>query len=540
MFFTKKEVSVKINNINKVFRTLSRKNLYQFLIDENIVNHTLCKGSGQCGKCKILFIGKNVPSPSYKDKLILADINVSNDYRLACQHSIKSDIEIDLLDMSLAENITPHGDDSKNTISTNSNTSINLNNNDDFPLIDDYPTHYTDEIPEPLIDHSTSSVTDGKRSSGGTKERPDDTKYEGVSDCIILIQQRKSIRYYCYSAALDTIFMEGSTKTEEKLTTLIQNNFVPDFIHNVLNVKNIDRILIVTEKFHVDNTETFMDMINYTRFEIGTMLCEVVMPYKDNHDIIRFFRLLSSDSNNKLIISLDMLDKIYFLNAKNITELASNKLSTINISSIFPVGKNPILSFNSDLSIRSVLKQEFSADSLTLASMLELISIMKNEGLIDSKFKLKNRTELLENKIDLTTALKLIGSDIPTGFYIHRERSSEIILTQAQLDQVYQIRSHILSVIEWTGLNILKLSNIVFLTTEHFEGLIDSMITLGFIPKDYQDKIIYSSGDSRVQAINIFKERDFSIFLKERFRSCSNILLDDDKSFQDIQKTSNN
>ncbi len=535
MFFTKKEVSVKINNINKVFHTLSKKNLYQFLIDENIVNHTLCKGSGQCGKCKILFIGKNVPSPSYKDKLILADINVSNDYRLACQHSIKSDIVIDLLDMGLTENITADGDESS---STNSNKSVTITD-DDLPLIGEFPTHYTDEIPEPLIDISTKNIVDGKH-SGSTKERPDDAKYEGVSDCIILIQQRKSIRYYCYSAALDTIFMEGSTKTDEKLTSLIQNNLVPDFIHDVLNVKNIDRILIVTEKFHVDNTEIFMDMINYTRFEIGTMLCEVVMPYKDNHDIIRFFRLLSSDSNNKLIISLDMLDKIYFLNAKNITELASNKLSTINISSIFPVGKNPILSFNTDLSIKSVLKQEFSPDSLTLASMLEFISIMKSKGIIDNKFKLNNRTELLDNKIDLTTALKLIGSDIPTGFYIHRERSAEIILTQDHLDQVYQIRSHILSVIEWTGLNILKLSNIVFLTTEHFEGLIDSMITLGFIPKDYQDKIIYSSGDSRVQAINIFKERDFSIFLKERFRSCSNILLDEDKSFQDIQKTSIN
>ncbi len=535
MFFTKKEVSVKINNIDKVFRTLSRKNLYQFLIDEKIVTHTLCKGSGQCGKCKILFIGKNVPSPSYKDKLILADINVSNDYRLACQHSIKSDIVIDLLDMTLAENIT-HDDD--NHSSTDNHSSINLTDNDDLPSIEDFPTHYTNEIPEPLIDNTTKNSNDIKR-GGGTKERPDDAKYEGVSDCIILIQQRKSIRYYCYSAALDTIFMEGSSKTEEKLTTLIQNNLVPDFIHDVLNVKNIDRILIVTETFHVDNTETFMDMINYTRFEIGTMLCEVVMPYKDNHDIIRFFRLLSSDSNNKLIISLDMLDKIYFLNAKNITELASHKLSTINISSIFPLGKNPILSFNSDLSIKAVLKQEFSPDSLTLASMLELISLMKSKGIIDNKFKLNNRTELLNNKIDLTTALKLIGSDTPTGFYIHRERSAEIILTQDQLDQVYQIRLHILSVIEWTGLNILKLSNIVFLTAEHFDGLIDSMITLGFIPKDYQDKIIYSSGDSRVQAINIFKERDFSIFLKERFRSCSNILLDDDKSFQDIQKTSN-
>ncbi len=536
MFFTKKEVSVTINNINKVIKTLSRRNLYQFLIDEKIVNHTLCKGSGQCGKCKILFIGKNVPSPSYKDKLILADINISNDYRLACQHSIKSDIVIDLLDMSLAENVVPADD----SLLTNSSSTINISDNHDLSLIDDYPTHYTDEIPEPLIDNSTKNInTDGKH-IGSTKERPDDTKYEGVSDCIILIQQRKSIRYYCYSAALDTIFMEGSTKTDEKLTSLIQNNLVPDFIHDVLNVKNIDRILIVTEKFHVDNTEIFMDIISYTRFEIGTMLCEVVMPFKENHDIIRFFRLLSSDSNNKLILSLDMLDKIYFLNAKNITELASNKLSTINISSIFTVGKNPILGFNADLSIKSVLKQEFSPDSLTLASMLELISIMKRMNIINNKFKLNNRAELLNNKIDLTTALKLIGSDIPTGFYIHRERSAEIILTQAQLDQVYEIRSHILSVIEWTGLNILKLSNIVFLTTEHFEGLIDSMITLGFIPKDYQDKIIYSSGDSRVQAINIFKERDFSIFLKERFRSCSNILLDDDKSFQDIQKTSIN
>jgi len=506
MFFKKKFFSITIADTDATIESVKNENLYQLLLKNNQITPKLCNGSGQCGKCKIKFIGTNIPLPTNKDKIILADININNNYRLACQHVIKSDVIIELSDLQLK---------SQDQSTTNSKKIDLLTDNVKITALKENPF-----------------LSDSHRL---TKDRPDESSYQGTSDCIFLIQQRKSIRYYCYSAALDNIFSTGTIETDDKLIDLIKNTLISDFIHNVLNIKEIDRVLILTEKTDVA-VDNFMDMISYHRLDIGTMLCEVLMPYDQNHDIIRFFRLLSSDNNNKLIISLDMLDKAYFLNASNITSLGYSKLAEPNILSISAVGKNPITAFNKDFTIKSLEKKEFSADSVTLSALLYAVAIMSKTGIIDSKFQLKNTKSLLDSGVDLSTALRLIGSEEPTGFYLYRERLSEVILTQEQLNTLYTIRSYLNALVEWTKLNILKLSGIIFFTAKHHEGIIDSMIDLGFIHKDFSDKITYLSGDSRIQAINIFKDQDFLSFLKNKFNNYSFISLDDNRHFEEIGK----
>ena len=53
MFFSKKSYTVSIPDRNIVLEAKSGTNLYKLLIDENLINPTLCNGAGQCGKCKM-------------------------------------------------------------------------------------------------------------------------------------------------------------------------------------------------------------------------------------------------------------------------------------------------------------------------------------------------------------------------------------------------------------------------------------------------------------------------------------------------------
>ena len=100
MFFSKKSYTVSIPGRNITLEAKSGTNLYKLLIDENLINPTLCNGAGQCGKCKMRYLSPNPPKPVYKETLILAKVNIDAGYRLACQQVIKKNIEIDISEIS--------------------------------------------------------------------------------------------------------------------------------------------------------------------------------------------------------------------------------------------------------------------------------------------------------------------------------------------------------------------------------------------------------------------------------------------------------
>lgn len=98
MFFGSRKCKVIIKNLNITVEVKSGTNLYSILIENNVAVPSLCKGSGQCGKCKVRITsadGKPINKPSKKDTIILAPISIDAGFRLACQYDVKSDIVVD-------------------------------------------------------------------------------------------------------------------------------------------------------------------------------------------------------------------------------------------------------------------------------------------------------------------------------------------------------------------------------------------------------------------------------------------------------------
>lgn len=569
MFFSKKTVRVSVRNKKTVIETRSGVNLYRFLVQEGVILPTLCDGAGQCGKCKIRFLSSNPPRPSSKDELILAKVNIETGYRLACQHTIKNDIEIDTSEVS--SSVKFFDDDYPKPLKEEINKlasiheeeeRVNYTNirevmgvQDQFPIEETDPEGTTllekdflleaaslnnDEVPEeahsdPIMDDSIS-MTEFRPAVPKESLLPQHD-IDGPSDGIFLIQQRNGVRYFCYSAALDNIVSEGVTVTSESLRDVIDNNLISDFIHNVLKIRDIDRVLILLDSNESYITVNILDMVNYFRFEIGTLLCEVIMPYEKNYDIIRFFRLLNVNKDNRLIFSLDMLDKIHYMTDQIFTEMRFSGFTQKNLTAVKERGKNPIIEFNDDLTVKTIEKKGVEPDGMSLSALLQFVKLLMKKGIIDNNFNIRSRKDMLRQNVSLSLAVRVAGNDAATGFYVYRDRFSEIVLTQAELHMLRQIRNFILSSIRYTQERFGKPEGIVFYTTTTHENLINHLFDLGFIPKDFADKISYNPGEATVQAIKLFKEKDIPSFLSANFNNVRKIDLVEDSFFIQAAQT---
>ncbi|MBQ3033699.1 MAG: 2Fe-2S iron-sulfur cluster binding domain-containing protein [Deferribacterales bacterium] len=542
LFFPKKNVRVSIRNKKTVIETKSGVNLYKFLLSEKIIQPTLCGGNGQCGKCKILFLGNNIPKPTYKETLILAKVNIDAGYRLACKHTVKNDIEIDTSEMMVLTPFSPTiNDDYPKAIKEPHPPIAELT----APAVEDSTdkNHHapTEEVVKPQCEEQkepieeTISISDFKPEA--TKKRPDtNMDDEGPSDGIFIIQQRGGVRYYCYSASLDNIVTEGFSETDENLKDIIDASLVPDFIHNVLKIRDTDRVLILMEDCEDYQYNDVLNMVKYFKFDIGTLLCEVMMPYGANHDVIRFLRLLNADRNNKLFFSLDMLDRIHYMTKNLITDIAFNSLPNPNILSIFPKGKNPITDFDNNLNIASKENKTADPDGMTLSAFLKAVKLMLKFGIIDNNFTIKPRNDLAKLGLSLSLTVRLTDKNGKPGFYIFSSRTGELILNQEHLYALAQIRSYIVTSIAFVQQRIGNISGLVFSTGANHDDLINLLFDLGFIPREFAEKTVYQTGDSTINAIKLFKEKNMDTFFENNFNNTAMINAADEEIFINIGK----
>lgn len=519
MFFAKKTYTVTIKDKDKdiTLQAKSGTNLYKLLLEENVINPTLCNGAGQCGKCKIKMMGNNIPKPVYKETLNLAKVNIDAGFRLACQQIIKKDMVIDTGEMSRPAKFFISEQKNKiESIENKENNQENIeDNNENSPFIDD-----------------TVSINDFN-TDATTIPSFDIRKEEGPSDGILLVQQRTGIRYFCYSAALDNIVSEGVYPSTEPLRDIIDNDMLPDFLYSQLKIRDIERVMVLIEGNDSYGAETKMDMFRYLSFEIGTQQYEMIMPRgSKSYDITHFFRLLNVDKNNQLIFSLDMLNRTHYATPKLFTDMHFPFLRNNNLVAVKPRGLNPITSFNDNLEPTSRENKEKDIDGISLTALLQAVKIMLKNGIINSKFKLKSRMELSKANVPLSYSVKITGGDTPNGFYLYRDRFSEIILTQDELNEIYQIRSYIRAVIDYTRDYIGVVDGLIFYTSQSHNDLINLMIELDFIPKELNNKVIYRPGEATVQAIKLFKEKDIPTFLNLHFNNIGRIDLLDDNNFQ--------
>ena len=339
MFFSKKSYTVSIPDRNIVLEAKSGTNLYKLLIDENLINPTLCNGAGQCGKCKMRYISPNIPKPVYKETLILAKVNIDAGYRLACQQVIKKNIEIDISEISSSAKFfnTENKSETKKDETENNNT---VENNQNL-------TAENAKLHEKIDE--TVSINDFSPEQS-YKSSFDIRKEEGPTDGILLIQQRSGIRYYCYSAAIDNIVSEGTHPYNEPLRDIIDNDMLPDFLYSELKIRDIERVMVLIDGNDSYGAETKMDMFRYLNFEIGTQQYEMIMPRgSKSYDIAHFFRLLNADKANQLIFSLDMLNRCHYATPKLFTDMHFPFLRNNNLVAVKPRGLNPITSFNDKL-----------------------------------------------------------------------------------------------------------------------------------------------------------------------------------------------
>ena len=522
MFFSKKSYTVSIPCRNITLEAKSGTNLYKLLIGENLINPTLCNGAGQCGKCKMRYISPNPPKPVYKETLILAKVNIDAGYRLACQQVIKKNIEIDISEISSSAKFfnTENKSEIKKDEAKEYNIEENIND-----TVEDIPV-FQEEIDE------TVSINDFMPEQS-YKSSFDIRKEEGPTDGILLIQQRSGIRYYCYSAAIDNIVSEGIHPYNEPLRDIIDNDMLPDFLYSELKIRDIERVMVLIEGNDSYGAETKMDMFRYLNFEIGTQQYEMIMPRgSKSYDITHFFRLLNVDNANQLIFSLDMLNRCHYATPKLFTDMHFPFLRNNNLVAVKPRGINPITSFNEKLEPATVESKEKNIDGITLTALLQFVKLMLKQGIINNKFQLRPRSELAKQNVPLGMSVRVYGQEKPEGYYIYRDRFAEIVISQSELDELYQIRSYIRSVIDYTRDCIGVVDGLIFYTTQTHDDLINLMFDLEFIPKEFANKVIYRPGETTVQAIKLFKEKDVPTFLQVHFNNFKRIDLLDDADFQ--------
>ena len=352
MFFSKKSYTVSIPGRNITLEAKSGTNLYKLLIDENLINPTLCNGAGQCGKCKMRYLSPNPPKPVYKETLILAKVNIDAGYRLACQQVIKKNIEIDISEISSPAKF--FNTENKTEVKKDEAEENNVEENMQETL--EETSAVQEEVDETVSINDFSPEQNNKSSFDIRKE-------EGPTDGILLIQQRSGIRYYCYSAAIDNIVSEGTHPYNEPLRDIIDNDMLPDFLYSELKIRDIERVMVLIEGNDSYGAETKMDMFRYLNFEIGTQQYEMIMPRgSKSYDITHFFRLLNADKANQLIFSLDMLNRCHYATPKLFTDMHFPFLRNNNLVAVKPRGLNPITSFNEKLEPATVESKEKDID----------------------------------------------------------------------------------------------------------------------------------------------------------------------------------
>lgn len=563
MFFSKKNYKIHIRDRQVTLEAKSGTNLYKLLLENNLITPTLCNGKGQCNKCKIRIYNGNIPKPTSREMLNLGRVAIDRNYRLACQQSVKGDMEIDISEISGSvqfynENKNKDENEKNNTEEVLGETTLNTDykNEDDLNInkntaqeelnisTDLDQLNKTDEDIEITEneqtldnieeDDETVSINDFVPERHEKTAEDNLRNEDGPTDGILLIQHKNGIRYYCYSAAIDNIVSEGLHPYHETLRELVDKDVISDFLYTVLKIRDLERVIILVNYSESNDSKIYLNMFRYFRDMEISQLYEVIMPLnQQSYTINHFLRLLNADKEQRLIISLDMLDRVQYITPVVLTDMTFGMLKNTNMTAILPRGTNPILSFNKELKPVDIENKDKNIDGITLAATMQFVNLMYKAGIINNRFQLKSRIELDKINLPLDLSVRRFSKNGVEGYYVYRDRFTEIAITQADLDELFQIRSYICSVIEYTK-NLGFIDGIIFYTGHVHEELINYMFDLDFIPKEFAGKVAYRPGDAGIYAIKLFKEKDIPTYININFGNVKAIRLEDDDEFRMI------
>lgn len=521
MFF-KKTVRIIIRNQNLAIETKTGNNLYQVLVNENVIQPTLCKGNGQCGKCKVHISQKNMPKPSKKEQLVLASINLEAGYRLACQTTIKDNMTVDTSEITTS---TMPNDLYVKYIPKTPEEMRESVIQEEHPISEVPEDSFTEEempppMPQPPVQEKPAEVFSApKETAPVIKEQPLKSTQEAEArlDGLLLIQQRGSIRFFLYSAAIDSITQEGTVTEETDLDWYIDNAMLPEYTHDVLKIKDIDRIIIITDRYKNEDSENLFNLAQYKSCDVGTMQCEIIRPNKELGDLSLFLRFLSVKGKKKLFIPLDKPNRAYYFADKYVAEMPSfGQFVPGNLMELIKVGENPITGMSEDLKTAKFAREYSAPDSIYLPVLMRIAHILTAKKLADSDLKLFSRMNL-PNGTPLEYVVKMATVEGENVFYLHRDKESSLYISQSTLTKLNNIRKYMHFITEYTEGNLGSIDTIIFSTQQHMPELLESMVRLSFVPKKYENSIVHDTGDSGVTAVRLFQEPDVRAYITRNF-----------------------
>ncbi|MCX8085236.1 MAG: 2Fe-2S iron-sulfur cluster binding domain-containing protein [Calditerrivibrio sp.] len=533
MFFGGKKYKVIIKNLNITIEVRGGTNLYEILVQNGIAVPSLCKGSGQCGKCKVRIVsadGKPINKPSKKDNIILAPISIDAGFRLACQYEVKSDILVDTTEFYRSPDVDTEIVSIKKKPSVKSEEKADsLDKKEIESAKNTDPTKAQDTLLEDIIKPQVIKVTPRKKEVNQENKpqenvsvlkqnedlSPNEETYDPV-DGVILVQYPQGVKYFTYSPSIDNISGEGFVKTSEKLISFINDIKFADFLYNKIGVKNAERLLIITDD-RMGAGDILLNLITYHKIDLNGLFCEIVSPYEHPKDLLSFFRLVSNIKDNALSIPLDNLSDCYFSSSGKLYHLNCRYIvEDIKIMEFINVGKNPIIDISADLTELIIKDNLSNPDSILLTALLRTIASLKVLGIVDQNLNLKSRNELID-RIPLELLVKLSFRNEQRLFNIFRNKDVNIYISQNELDTINHLRVFINTLCTFTEKNCGKIDTLSFHTLSPMETLINEFINMSIIPQKFSKKTRHLHGDPVVNCIKFFNYKDIPSFIKKTF-----------------------
>ncbi|MGE4267017.1 MAG: 2Fe-2S iron-sulfur cluster-binding protein [Deferribacterales bacterium] len=570
MFFTSK-YKITIVNKNIVLEVKHGSNLYKVLREHDLIDKMLCDGSSQCGKCKVKITGPDVNKPTKKERLVLAETSLDSGIRLACQYSVKSDIKVDTQEPTKRENVNPgiismkivkksgeveenefkpflHSDMFISQSEASVKEPVKVPENYEPELIVDETV--LDDVPEERVSHETFAFTPPiEEEIQGESAKHQEETIKIVShingnmvqddsysnDGLLLIQLPDGIQYYHYSAGIGNIASKGTIKTSERLETLLEKQFVSDFIYNNINIKDIERVIIMLDDCYFEGKEMF-NLVIYTSIHIGSFLIEVLQPMQNHRDMVRFMRFVNQTPGKRLLIPLDSMEKAYFLDEGNLFELESSNTGYDGLLTLSEFnGKNPVIGLSDDLLETSIKDNFHQPDSISFTVFFHTAVIFMKTGLTDKRLQLRERSDVMD-LMPLEITVKLGKHDGLKRFNIYRKQGCDLYIDQNALNSLNRFRLFIRSVIGYAEKRFNTIDNIVFYTLTDSMTLAEDLLALSAVPKKYEKRLKTFSGDPAIYAVQFFQEKDVEVYFSKRFGTHEVINLDEDAEFIDMQK----
>lgn len=552
--FGSKKFTVTVAGSGHAFEVKSGANLYHLLRENNLIEKKLCDGSGQCGKCKVKVSGQSVNKPTKKERLVLAEASIDAGMRLACQYGIKSNITVDTQAAAKFEGTDPNivslkikksdgqiieENEFKSVLSTEMFIKEAENKPNKPQVIEDFSNEVIvddlvyDERPiaEIAAEHGDTIEI---RKYEENEHKDDDASFS--NDGLLLVQQQGYILYYHYSAALSSVVNKGEVRTSERLTKILEDQLISDFIHNNIDITDIERVIVVLDEPYFEGEELF-GLVKYKSMELGDLLVEVLQPRENHRDLVRFMRFVNQTPGKKLLIPLDNIEKAHFLDEGNLYDMSAG---FIDCDSLFGMsefrGKNPIVTISKDL-LNVAVKDDFhQPDSISFTVFFRTAALLMKNGLADRRLNLYDRADVMDDcPLELTVKLSIKG-DVKR-FNLYRKQGIELYIDQKALDSLHRLRVFIHSVISYTEKQFGRIDDVVFYSLTDSDTLADDLISLSAIPKKYEKKVKTFSGDPTMSAVQFFLERDISRYFQKRFGKQHFISLEDDPVFIETQRS---